>query len=226
MHQNQRLNAPIGTLLTLALAMPGGALAYDQYAAIDACQSQIFNDARYHNPRSATATETGHHSYKVTGLVADSHNRDHRFNCRIEHREVVSWNVSPDSGASDSDKKAAMIGAGIIGLAVIAAAVSQDKGHSDKRSAYDRGEGNALDDMGYLKNECAHTLRAHLERDYGDVSDLRLMHPYLSDRSLTGNGRVTFEEGDSRDLSFSCDFDRRGGIYDGHYSLIGRGYAD
>ncbi|MBK1718684.1 hypothetical protein [Thiocystis violacea] len=226
MHQTKHIHTPVAALLTLALAAPGGALAYDQSSAISDCQSQIFNDARYHNPHGASATETGRHSYKVNGLVKDRQNKDHRFNCRIENREVVSWNVSPEGGHSDSDSKAAMIGAGIIGLAVIAAAVSQDKGHQDKRDAYDRGEGYALDDMDYLKKECAHELRFHLERDYGDVSDLRLKHPYLSGRTLTGNGRVSFEDSDSRDLSFTCDFDRRGGIHDGRYTLIGPGYAD
>ena len=225
MHQVKLMQTTISALVAVAMT-PGSALAYNQISAIDDCQSQIFNDARYHNPHGATATETGHHSYRVSGQVEDRQNRSHRFNCRVEHREVVSWNVSPSGGNSDADNKAAMIGAGLIGLAVIAAAVSREKDHQKQRDAYDRGEGYALDDIGYLKRECAHELRSHLQRDYGDVSDLRLMHPYLSGRSLTGNGRVTFDEGDSRELSFSCDFDRRGGIYDGHYSLIGRGYAD
>lgn len=219
------IHVPIGALLTLALAAPGGALAYDKDSAIDDCQSKIFDDDRYQDANGTTALETGRNSYKVTGLVKDRHNKDHRFNCRIENREVVSWNVSPE-GLSSSDKKAAMIGAGIIGLAAIAAAVSQDKEHNDKHSSYDRGEGSALDDMGYLKKECANELRNNLQGDYGDVSDVKLMHPYLNGRTLTGNGRVAFQDGDTKDITFSCDFDRRGGIHDGHYNMIGPDYAN
>jgi hypothetical protein len=209
--------------VAVALASPT-AFAYDQTDAIADCQDKIFDDSqysRYSGAHGATAQETGRNSYKVTGLVKDRDKKDHRFNCRIDHREVVSWNVSPEA-ISDSDKKtAAMVGAGVLGLAILAAAVSGDKDHDNKRNAYEKGESSPFDDMGYLKRECTDQLRRHLERDHGEVRDLELTYPHLNDRTLTGNGRVFFERGGRRDLSFTCDFDRRGQIHDGHYS-----YAD
>jgi hypothetical protein len=192
-------------------------------------RSKIFDDSqysRYSSPHGATAQETGRNSYKVTGLVKDRDKKDHRFNCRIDHREVASWNVSPEA-ISDSDKKtAAAIGAGVLGLAILAAAVSGDKDHDNKRNAYEKGESSPFDDMGYLKQECTNEVRRHLDRDHGSVRDLELTYPHLNDRTLTGNGRVSFERGGHRELSFNCDFDRRGQVQDGHYSYADGGGDD
>jgi hypothetical protein len=231
-HREIRMNKPLTRCLSLAIAAALAsptAFAYDQSDAIADCQDKIFDDSqysRYSNPRGATAQETGRNSYKVSGLVKDRDKKDHRFNCRIDHREVVSWNVSPEA-ISDSDKKtAAAVGAGILGLAILAAAVSGDKDHDNKRSSYEKGENSPFNDMGYLKQECANEVRRHLDRDHGQVRNLELTHPHLHDRTLTGNGRVSFERGGRRDLSFTCDFDRRGQVQDGHYSYADGGGDD
>ena len=219
----KQLRSCLSLAIAAVLASPT-AFAYDRDDAIADCQDKIFDDSqysRYSDPRGATAQETGRNSYKVSGLVKDRDKKDHRFNCQIDHREVVSWNVSPEA-VSDSDKKtAAAIGAGVLGLAILAAAVSGDKDHDNKRNAYEKGERSPFDDMGYLKQECTNEVRRHLDRDHGQVRDLELTHPHLHDRTLTGNGQVAFERGGHRELSFTCDFDRRGQIHDGHYSYVG-----
>lgn len=221
---NKRLKSGLSVAIAAVLASPT-AFAYDQTDAIEDCQDKIFDDSqysRYSGAHGATAQETGRNSYKVTGLVKDRDKKDHRFNCRIDHREVVSWNVSPEE-ISDSDKKtAAAVGAGVLGLAILAAAVSGNKDHDDKRGSYEKGERSPFDDMGYLKQECTNEVRRHLDRDHGAVRDLELTYPHLNDRTLTGNGRVSFERGGHRELSFTCDFDRRGQVQDGHYSYVGR----
>ena len=228
------MNKPLTRCLSLAIAAALAsptAFAYDQTDAIADCQDKIFDDSqysKYSDPRGATAQETGRNSYKVSGLVKDRDKKDHRFNCRIDHREVVSWNVSPEQ-ISDSDKKtAAAVGAGILGLAILAAAVSgdKDKDHDNKRNSYAKGENSPFDDMGYLKRECERVVSFHLNRDHGPVRDLELTYPHLHDRTLSGNGRVSFERGGRRELSFTCDFDRRGQIRDGHYSYADGGGDD
>jgi hypothetical protein len=113
-----------------------------------------------------------------------------------------------------------------VGLAILAAALSGDKDHDKKRSSYEKGENSPFDDMAYLKQECTNELRRHLDRDHGQVRDLELTYPHLNDRTLTGNGRVSFERGGRRELSFTCDFDRRGQIRDGHYSYADGGGDD
>ena len=74
--------------------------------------------------------------------------------------------------------------------------------------------------MGYLKRGCVSAVRCHLERDHGAVRVLDLCHPTHHDRTLTGQGRVYFEQGGKRDVSYTstCDFDRRGRIRDGQRS--------
>lgn len=207
--------------LAVAAAMTSPvAFGYDKTYAIEDCQAKILSDDEYRQPNGVKAEETGRNSYKITGFVKDQDNQDHVFNCRVEHREVVSWNINP-KGLSESDKKAAMVGAGIVGLALLAAAIKGDKDHDDKQSSYDRGENSPFDDMGYLKKECARELRRHLDQDHGQVRDLDLTHPNLHDRTLTGNGWVSFERGGHRDLSFTCEFDRRGRINDGYYNYRG-----
>ncbi len=205
------MNKPLTRCLSLAIAAALAsptAFAYDQRDAIEDCQDKIFDDSqysRYSDAHGATAQETGRNSYKVSGLVKDRNKKDHRFNCRI-----------------DSDKKkAAAIGAGVLGLAILAAAVSGDKDHDNKRSSYEKGENSPFDDMGYLKRECERVVSFHLNRDHGPVRNLELTHPHLHDRTLSGNGRVSFERGGHRELSFTCDFDRRGQVQDGHYSYVG-----
>ncbi len=230
----KRLNIGVSLAIAAALASPS-AFAYNQNDAIEDCQDKIFDDSqysRYSGAHGVTAQETGRNSYKVTGMVKDRDKKDHRFNCRIDHREVVSWNVSPEEISDADKKKAAAIGAGVLGLAILAAAVSGDKDHDDKRSSYGKGENSPFDDMGYLKRECTNEVRRHLDRDHGAVRDLELTHPHLNDRTLIGNGRVSFERGGHRELSFTCNFDRRGQVQDGHYSYVGgddddrRGRAD
>lgn len=225
-HREIRMNKQLTRCLSLAIAAAMAsptAFAYNQSDAIADCQDKIFDDSQYSRfsgPHGVTAQETGRHSYTVTGLVKDRSQKDHRFNCRTDHREVVSWNVSPEA-ISDSDKKtAAAVGAGILGLAILAAAVSGNKDHDNKRSSYERGENSPFDDMEYLKQECERVLSFHLNRDHGQVRDLELTYPHLNGRTLTGNGRVFFERGGRRELSFTCDFDRRGQIHDGHYSYV------
>ncbi len=224
----KRLKSCLSVAIAAALASPS-AFAYNQSDAIEDCQSKIFDDSQYSrfsSPHDTTAQETGRNSYKVTGLVKDRDKKDHRFNCRIDHREVASWNVSPEQ-ISDSDKKtAAAIGAGVLGLAILAAAVSGDKDHDNKQNSYAKGENSPFDDMGYLKQECANEVRRHLDRDHGSVRDLELTYPHLNGRTLTGNGRVSFERGGRRELSFTCDFDRRGRVQDGHYSYADGGGDD
>jgi hypothetical protein len=221
---NKQLKSGLSLAIAAAMMTSPTAFAYDQTDAIEDCQDKIFDDSqysRYSGAHGATAQEIGRNSYKVSGLVKDRDKKDHRFNCRIDHREVVSWNVSPEE-ISDSDKKtAAAVGAGVLGLAILAAAVSGNKDHDDKRGSYEKGERSPFDDMGYLKQECTNEVRRHLDRDHGPVRDLELTHPHLNDRTLTGNGRVSFERGGHRELSFTCDFDRRGQVQDGHYSYVG-----
>ena len=215
-------------LLTVASLWGANALA-NPSLAVPECEATVQNDSRFSNARNSSAQSIGADSYRVNGTVTDERGRDHRYSCRYEYGEVVSYNVADasDGGSgSDSGNTAAAVGAGILGLAAIAAIAKHDddKDHRNKRDAYYRGEGYAFNDRDYLRRECSQEIRYHIDRDHGKVTSLDLQAPYVHDRTLTGTGEVYFRNGGSRELRYTCNFDRSGQVYDGRYAYVGAGY--
>ena len=182
--------------------------------------------AGYSSPQDVRSEETGHNSFNVSGKVNDKHGNKRNFDCRIEHKEVVSWNVSHDSDKKkDKTGKMLAICAGIVGVAALAAVIanskSGDQTHDDSRTTYNSGKSNPFDDMRYLRSECWRVVGQHLVRDHGAVEDLDLEQANLNGRVLSGVGRVSFEAGGANNLTYTCNFDRGGNIYDGNYSYRG-----
>jgi hypothetical protein len=208
----------------VAVVAPPAAQA-NSSMAIAECQAAVQNDSRFNNARNSSAQEAGKGVYKVTGLVKDDRNRDHRYSCRYEYGEVVSYNVT-DATVSESSQTAAAVGAGIIGLAAIAAIAKHedDENHRKNRDSYHRGDNYAFEDRRYLTRECSEEIRAHVERDHAKVVSVDLQAPYVHDRTMSGTGEVYFRNGGSRELRYTCEFDRSGQIYDGRYSYVGPGY--
>lgn len=206
------------------LAAPA-AFAYGDFNARLDCFSKVAPfGSEYSSPQDVRSEETGQNSFNVNGKVNDKQGNKRNFDCRIEHKEVVSWNVSHDDSDKKKDKTGKMlaIGAGIVGVAALAAIVanskSDDQSHDDSRTTYNSGKSNPFDDMRYLRNECRRVVRQHLIRDHGAVEDLDLDQANLNGRVLSGDGRVSFEAGGARNLTYTCNFDRGGNIYDGNYS--------
>ena len=214
-----------GILLSAILAIPATTYAdYDESDAKDDCISTIKSDDRYSHFDDMRVQDNDHHSFTVTGKVNSKRdNRKHSFNCQVRHREVTSWHVNPNKTVSTHDggsNTAAAVGAGLLGIAIIASMSSHDddKDHDGKRDSYSSGTGgNPFDDMHYLKKECKRELRSHLDHDHGKVRILQFTHVDLYHRKLHGDGRVAFKSGGKRELSFNCEFDRSGRIHDGHY---------
>lgn len=219
---NRRLTPACALLVACAF----GARAFaGPPLAVPECESTVQNDSRFHDARDSTAQELGPQLYKVSGIVKDERGRDHRYSCRHEFGEVVSYNVDSTAPAS-SGGKAAAVGAGLIGLAAVAAIAKHedDQNHRKKRDAYSRGDNYAFDDRDYLRRECAQEIRYHVDRDHGKVSSIDLQAPYVHDRVMTGTGEIYFRNGGSRELRYTCNFDRSGRIYDGRYTYVSAGY--
>lgn len=209
-----------------ALFAAPNVFAYNDFSARMDCLGKIVHwGSSYSDPQDVRVDETSQNSFNVNGKVKDRDSREHRFDCRIENKEVISWNVS--SGDSDSDKKKnktgkmLAIGAGVVGVAALVAILanskSGDKEHDDSRATYNSGKSNPFGDMRYLKSECRRVVREHLVRDHGAVEDLDLDQANLNGRALSGDGRVSFESGGARNLTYTCNFDRGGNVYDGSY---------
>ena len=193
--------------------------------AVADCQATVQNDYRFNGARDSTAQQVSREVYKVTGLVKDQAGRDHRYTCRHEYGEVVSYNVT-DASVAESQKKAAAVGAGLLGLAAIAAVAKHedDQDHRKNRDSYHQGNNYAFADRDYLRRECSQEIRYHIDRDHGKVASIDLQAPYVHDRVMSGTGEVYFRNGGSRELRYTCDFDRSGRIYDGRYTYVGPGY--
>ena len=200
-------------IVITTVALSSSAYAYNQNNAKHACLNKVteHGTGQYHGAQNVHISDKGHHSYVVTGNVA-SHRDKHRhnFTCNIRHKELVNYNVS--HGGSSNKNAAAAIGVGILALAV-AAAVNNDKhqGHNQGASPFS--------DMKYLKRQCKKELRHQIHADHPrrNISKVKFDTAHLNNRKLKGTGYVVFKNGNERDLTYSCNFDRRGHIYDGYY---------
>ncbi|UXB09962.1 hypothetical protein GP476_00155 (plasmid) [Aeromonas dhakensis] len=208
----------------IALFATPEAFAYGDFNARIDCFSKVTPfGSEYSNPQEVRSEKIGQNSFNVSGKVNDKQGNKRNFDCRIEHKEVVSWNVSHDSShKKDKTGKILAIGAGIVGVAALAAIIanskSDDTNHDASRTTYKTGNSNPLDDMRYLRAECRRVVRQHLVRDHGTVDDLDLEQANLNGRILSGEGRVLFEAGSAHNLTYTCNFDRGGNVYDGSYS--------
>jgi hypothetical protein len=163
----------------------------DSSTATAHCQAAVQNDSRFNSVREANAQKLGQGVFEVTGRVKDGMNRDHRYTCRFEHGEVVSCNVT-EATAAESNQKAAAIGAGLIGLAAVAAIAkhNDDDHHRKNRDNSYRGDSYAFSDRSYLTRECSQEIRAHIDRDHGKVASIDLQAPCVHDRVMSGTGEV------------------------------------
>ena len=203
-----------GSIIALAaMAMTTSLQAYSQDNAKRACINKVteHGTGQYHNPSGIHVTDQGHHSYTVTGNVrSNSDSYSHPFSCNIRHRELVSYNVTRGGG---NHKNAAAVGAGILALAVIAAAAN-----NDKHQGHDQGA-SPFDDMRYLKRQCKQNIRQQIQADHPrrHIDKVRLGNTHLNNRKLRGSGEVVFGNGHTKNLNYNCEYDRRGRIYDGYY---------
>jgi len=215
-------NFGLALLLSTTLAAPNAFARYDASDAKHDCKREVTHDYRYHNAHNVHVEKTDKGRFRVKGKVkSTADNKDHKFTCKVRHREVVSWNVNPHGiggDSSDNDNTALAIGAGIVGLAALAAIASNDDEYSNSRNDYqnDRGD-DPFDDINYLKKECNRTIWKHLNDDHSPVKSLHFNRVNLRHRELRGRGEVHFRDGEDRDLKFSCHFDRRGRVHDGDY---------
>jgi len=191
--------------------------AYNKNSAKHACINKVteYGSSQYHGASSVYVKDKGHHSFDVSGNVKSSRdNKSHHFTCQIRHKEVVNWHVK--SSKAHTNNTAAAVGVGILALAVAAAVNNHNKHKHDRYKDHDSG-GSAFSDIKYLKHQCRKNIRHHLNRDHGNIHRISFDSAHLHHRKLTGTGYVEFKRGGERDLSYSCNFDRRGHIYDGYY---------
>jgi hypothetical protein len=127
-------HASLGALLTLALALPGVALAYGNHDAIRDCESRLRSEYHLSDLRDASAEKLGdsEHHYKVHGLAKVDGDK-HPWTCEVKNRHVTSAEYSgpKPKGMGTAEKLAIGAGAAIAaGVAVNAMSKSGDGSHA------------------------------------------------------------------------------------------------
>jgi hypothetical protein len=202
-------------LLVAAMLMTTSLHAYNEMNAIRDCAVKLGQGGEYNNMSNQKAVNLGHTSYTVTGNVkAIRNNSTHKFTCNIRHKEIINLNVNDKHHKNNSYQTSAM-GVGTLGLH------KYSSSQNDRYNNHSTG-GDPFDDMKYIKRQCRKNIHHYINRDHGSVEKIRFESAYLHNRKLTGRGYVVFKRGGERDLNYSCDFDRRGEIYDGHYGYTRR----
>jgi hypothetical protein len=133
----KRLTICLSVVLATTMTSPA-AFAYDEARAVDDCVQKIrYSDSRYSRAHETRAERTAHHSYKVSGLIRSGDDRDHRFTCRIDNRDVVSWRVDHHNALSgdDGSTTAPLVGAGVLALVAIAAIAGSQRDMEREKSA-------------------------------------------------------------------------------------------
>jgi len=141
--------AAIGTLLTLALAIPGAALAYGDKDAIRDCESHIRSEYHLSDLRDAHSerlSDSEHH-YKVHGLAKVDGDK-HPWTCEVKNRHVTSAEYSgPKPKGMGTAEKLAIGAAAAIAAGVAVNAMSKSGEGSDTTQGHSGSDEHSINDM-------------------------------------------------------------------------------
>jgi len=139
----------LGTLVTLALAIPGSALAYGDKDAIRDCESRIRSEYHLSDLRDAHSerlSDSEHH-YKVQGQAKVDGNK-HPWTCEVKNRHVTSAEYSgPKPKGMGTAEKLAIGAAAAIAAGVAVNAMSKSGEDSHATQGHSGSDEHAINDM-------------------------------------------------------------------------------
>lgn len=216
----------VGFFVMAAVPLPTFA-GFSERDATYLCEKELQDSYGYSRYEDVTVKAADNGGFKVKGKTGTGNVMTNEFVCKAIHGEVTSVKLpkidpatksSTSGGSSLSTGQAAAIGAGVLGLAVLAAVAA--KGSKDSSSS---ATGNPFDDKENLKRVCAREIKSHLEHEeHGIVSSLDIKYAHLDGRDLRGDAHIKWDDGVQSDISFTCQFDRSGKIHDGEYRYAHR----
>ena len=128
MPENKILHPLFAAAVTLAVAVPGAALAYDEDDAIRDCENRLRDEYKLSDFRhqSAERLPDKSHSYRVKGQTKVEDEK-HPFGCEITDRHVTSVTYSgPEPEGLGTAEKLAIGAAAAIAAGVVASEMSKD----------------------------------------------------------------------------------------------------
>jgi len=142
-------HASLGTVLTLALAIPGAALAYGDKDAIRDCESHIRSEYHVSDLRDAHSERLNdsEHHYKVQGQAKVDGDR-HPWTCEVKNRHVTSAEYSgPKPKGMGTAEKLAIGAAAAIAAGVAVNAMSKSGEGSDTTQGHSGSDEHSINDM-------------------------------------------------------------------------------
>lgn len=124
--------------MTLTLAMPGVAMAYDRDDAIKDCEKRLRDEYELSDFHHMSAEKLPDHKYEVTGKAKVDGDR-YPVSCEIKHRHVtsVSYDGPKKEGLSNKQKAALGIAAVVAAAAIASQANKDEKDEKDEKDDFD-----------------------------------------------------------------------------------------
>ena len=135
MYENKIRHPLFAAAVTLAIAVPGGAFAYDEDSAIRDCEKRLRDEYKLSDFRhqSAETLPGGGHKYDVKGTTKVD-GKQYPFGCEVRDRHVTSVTYKgPEPEGLGTAEKLAIGAAAAIAAGVVASEMSKD----DKAAASD-----------------------------------------------------------------------------------------
>ena len=130
MLRNKIRHPLLAAAMTMTLAAPTGAFAYDEDSAIRDCESRLRDEYKLSDFRDQSAQKLadGNHHYKVKGITKID-GKKHPFGCEIKDRHVTSVTYDgPEPEGLGTTEKLAIGAAAAIAAGLVASEMSKDDG--------------------------------------------------------------------------------------------------
>lgn len=186
------LRAPLAAALTLALALPSGAFAYDKKDAERDCENRLRDEYGLSDFRheSAEKIEGESHSFRVTGKVKVDGEK-YPFSCEVKDRHVTSVSYDgPEPEGLGTSEKLAIGAAAAIAAGLIVSQLAGDEEDSSPTGKYTTADYDATTILPCSIGEPTHadSCPAGIRRGKGGAATIHVTSPAGSERSLDFRG--------------------------------------
>ncbi len=186
-------------MLTLALAVPGMAMAYGNKDAIRDCESHISSEYDISDLRDAHAErvmDTEHH-YKVQG-IAKVDGKKHSWTCEVKNRHVTAAEYTgPKPKGMGTAEKLAVGAAAAIAVGLIASEVSKGNENSEPETPptekYSTSKYDATTSLRCSLNKPTHDkyCAAGIHRGHSGSASIRITTPVGTERTGRSSSATT-----------------------------------
>ena len=212
----QRRSMFVNAFVTLAVLLPGVALADEYDQATKACKNKINSVYAVSKFRNVHADQVGNHKFQVYGKVRRN-DRGYPFNCKVKNGRVASYHYDGPHGhgsKKDDDDLGTALAVGA-GLAIIAAvAASQNKSGNSSGSP-----SNITVSKSVLEDNCHDMLRYRIRDEHHYTAEVKMRSSRVEGNTLVGTARASYAGEQPHQVEYTCYLDPQGRVMDTRYHL-------